>query len=263
MRIYIFFLIFLVSTLLFGQTTQFGFGLRTDSYTILGNSPIHITDSILVANYESISNPANGTIRGDARFTFFLERQVIEGQRGTISVAINYSRQWPQIGIGRVVDDPTSPFPVTFYTPVVARSEIFVPIQASVKPFDDMGMFSSIRLLKSVSLGMGIGPSLNFGRLTSRIDGYELNLRNKREDPQYYETYYQFGINSFRTLVFNYIWFVQTELFWRINLRIAGQGSLGSVSKPFSVFGEKYQVPLKRRGLAFLLTYSFTLPSIK
>ena len=161
-----------------------------------------------------------------------------------------------------MVDDLGAPNPrVTYYRPVVARSEIFVPIQLSITPFDNVGLFASSGLFRSISIGLGIGPSLNFGNITSRIDGFELNLRNRREDPLYYEVYYQFGRKAFRTLVFNYTWSLQADLLWRFKLRMAGQGSLGDVTEPFDVFGKQYQVSLKRRGLAFFLIYSFDFPT--
>ena len=42
MRTYLYLVLFVASTLLIGQATQFGLGLRKDSYTILGTGPVNI-----------------------------------------------------------------------------------------------------------------------------------------------------------------------------------------------------------------------------
>ena len=69
---------------------------------------------------------------------------------------------------------------------------------------------SSILPLKTIELSAGIGTALYLGNIASRIDGYVLGLANNREDPLYYEAYYQFARNSHRTMTINYNWLVAT-----------------------------------------------------
>jgi len=238
------------------QTFQIGIGNRADSYTFSGFNPVFINDSIFFINEEATSNPINGLglISSDPRSTIYIASQILKKEKANISLALYWSRQWPQLALGRISDNPDrSPI---YYRPSSARTELFFPVSANVKPF------SNIQLLKRITVGIGIGPSIYLWNRASRID-YDLLLKNGRKDPVYYETHYQFGKNAFKTLTFNYNWSVQVGLSKRINFSVAGQGSIGSVTKPFTVFGERHKVPLKRRGLVYLFTYSFNIPALE
>ena len=237
------------------QTFGIGLGFTYDAYTLSKSNPVFINDSIFFVDEESISNPINGPIRSDSRETIYIESHILKKERANLSLALYYSRQWPSITLVRL-SDRINPVFTASYSPSIAKSELFLPVNANIQPF------SKIKLLKKISIGVGIGPSIKFGNIATRID-YDLNLRNKRKDSVYYETHYQFAKNAFKTLTFNYNWSMQLELTKRINFRIAGRGSIGSVTKPFNVFGERHKVPLRRRGLVYLITYSFSLPTSK
>ncbi|MDE0471224.1 MAG: hypothetical protein OXH57_04735 [Ekhidna sp.] len=247
------------------QTFQIGIGNGSDSYTFSGFNPIFINDSIFFVDEESIFNPfgrinnsrINKIMYGkhsnrQPEFTIYIESQILKKEKANISLALYWSRQWPQLALGRISDQPDR-FPI-YYRPSSNRTELFFPVSANVKPF------SKIQLLKRITFGIGIGPSIYLWNLAARID-YDLGLRNKRKDSVYYEAHYQFAKNAFKTLTFNYNWSMQLELTKRINFRVTGRGSTGSVTKPFNVFGERHKVPLRRRGLVYLLTYSFNLPN--
>ena len=238
------------------QTFGIGLGFTYDAYALSKSNPVFINDSIFFVDEESISNPINGPIRSDSRETIYIESHILKKERANLSLALYYSRQWPSVRMARLGDQPGPPRVSVSHSPVVAKSEILLPVNANIQPF------SKIKLLKKISIGVGIGPSIKFGNIATRID-YDLNLRNKRKDSVYYETHYQFAKNAFKTLTFNYNWSMQLELTKRINFRIAGRGSIGSVTKPFNVFGERHKVPLRRRGLVYLITYSFSLPTSK
>jgi len=251
------------------QTFQIGIGNRVDSYTFRGFNTVFIYDSIFIVDEESIFNPFTTARINNNRlhkimygkhsnrqteFTIYIASQILKKEKANISLALYWSRQWPQLSLGRISDDPDG-FPV-YYRPSSARTEFFFPVSANVKPF------SKVQLLKRITVGIGIGPSIYLWNRASRID-YDLLLKNGRKDLVYYETHYQFGKNAFKTLTFNYNWSVQVGLSKRINFSVAGQGSIGSVTKPFTVFGERHKVPLKRRGLVYLFTYSFNIPALE
>jgi len=238
------------------QTFQAGVGFTYDVYTLSKSNPVFINDSIFFINEEATSNPINGLglISSDPRSTIYIASQILEKEKANISLALYYSKQWPSVIMVRL--NERNSFPAS-YSPIIAKSEFSLPVSANVKPF------SKIKFLKRITFGVGIGPIIKFGNIASRIDGYSLNLKNNREDSVYYETYYQFSKNAFKTLTFNYNWSVQVELSKRINFSVAGRGSIGSVTKPFTVFSERHKIPLKRRGLVYLFTYSFNIPALE
>lgn len=242
------------------QQITVGTGLVTDSYTLIGSNPVYLTDSILFANYETFSNPANGTVRGDSRLSIFISTETITKNSWSIGIGLFYSRKYPQISLGRVVDGPNTIFPITYYNPLIAKSTFYVPINAGFHPFQKWQMFSGIRPIRNLKVEVGVGPSFHFGNITSRIDGFELNLDNNREDPEYYEIYFQFGRNAHKSLTFDYNLVVQTNIYRSFGVKLMGSGSLGSVTKPFEVFGTEYNVPIQRRAVALFLTYEFDIP---
>jgi len=239
------------------QTTTIGVGMGFDSYTIRGTNEIFITDSIAFGNNEVFSNPLQGPIVNDARAHVFVQRDFIDLNKIRLGSGLYFSRQWVTINIARRTDDATSPFPYISYRPVLAKYTFFTPIHVSTNPFAPNSFIPIKNFLNSLKLSAGFGPSFHLGNITTRIDGFVLNLENNREDPFYYETYYQFGTSAHRAITFNYFWSVSLAVFKSFGLEVMGSGSIGSVTKPFSVFGNEYTIPVQRRGLAAFLTYSF------
>ncbi len=259
MRNSLFLILVLVSFWTAGQQISVGAGLVTDSYTLIGSNPHYVTDSILFTNYEAFVNPINGTVRGDSRESIYVSAELFSSEKLSVSAGVYYSRKYPQISLGRVADDPNTVFPIIYYRPVMPKYNFYLPVNLGVSPFSKWQMFSKIGPIKDLRIEVGVGPSFHFGNITSRIDGFDLNLDNNREDPEYYEIYYQFGRNAHRSFTFDYNLVVQTNVYRNLGVKLMGSGSLGSVTKPFTAFGNSYDVRVRRRALAVFLTYEVSL----
>jgi len=232
---------------------EFGLGLKSESYTLLGSNVVYINDSILFLNEESVKNPLYGPIKNDPGLIVFINYTIQDKRKVKLVSSLFYNRQWSRIALLRISDRPT--VPSINYFPGNAKYTIFLPLQVEFSPFEDWGLFSSIAPIKTFRVKFGAGPSFHWGTIASRIDGFGLNLANKREDPFYYETYYQFQKNAYKGITYNYNWSLATDLTRSFGLQLTGSGSFGSITKPFSVFGNEYEVPIIRRGLALFVTY--------
>ncbi|MCP4460755.1 MAG: hypothetical protein GY816_22450 [Cytophagales bacterium] len=232
---------------------EFGLGLKSESYTLMGANVVNINDSIFFSNEESFKNPIHGTIRNDPGLIFFINYALHDKGKVKLVSSLFYNRQWGRVVMTRLADIPT--VLSTNYFPGFAKYTIFLPLQMEVSPFEGWGIFSSVTPLKTLRIRVGAGPSFHWGSIASRIDGFGLNLSGNREDPLFYETYYQFEDKAHRGITLNYNWSVKSDLIKSFGLQVTGSGSFGSVTKPFRVFGEKHYVPIQRRGLALFVTY--------
>jgi len=254
----LFILSFLVKSSVLAQL-EFGIGHIRETSFLNGTNQVFVGDSIIFIDSESTTNPFGviNEVRNDLRMSFFCTytlKSVTPNLKFQISLF--YDKKWSTLYLVRLTDRENS---FNAYHPIfLSKGTLFFPVNLQFTPFNNYS-FLGLAFIKKLNLELGLGPAFHIGNNAQRID-YDLGLENNRRDPVYYETWYQYQKNAHKTFTWNYSLSVSTKIYKSFGLQITSSGNFGSFTKPFDVYGNEYDVPLKRRSVALFLTYEFDLP---